>query len=78
MKIAYLNPWSSAAENQCYGSLAIAARRNGLELIDYRGENDLEPSRAEFVISHTQLRTKDLRLSNLFDSARAAEPLSRK
>jgi hypothetical protein len=53
MKIAYLNPWSSAAENQCYGSLAIAARRNGLELIDCRDENDLEPSRAEFVISHT-------------------------
>lgn len=53
MKIAYLNPWSSAAENQCYGFLAIAARRNGLELIDCRDENDLEPSRAESVISHT-------------------------
>jgi hypothetical protein len=43
MKVAYLNPWSSRAENQCYGSLAVAARRNGLELIDCRDENDLEP-----------------------------------
>jgi hypothetical protein len=53
MKIAYLNPWSSRAENQCYGSLAAAARRNGLELIDCRDENDLEPSGAEFVIAHS-------------------------
>jgi hypothetical protein len=53
MRIAYLNPWSSAAENQCYASLAIAARRTGIELIDCRDENDLEPSGAEFVISHS-------------------------
>ena len=53
MKIAYLNPWSSAAENQCYGSLAVAAGRNGLELIDCRDEKDLESSGAEFVIAHT-------------------------
>jgi GT2 family glycosyltransferase len=53
VKIAYLNPWTSAAENQCYGSLAVAAHRNGLELIDCRDEKDLEPSGAEFVISHT-------------------------
>jgi hypothetical protein len=53
VKIAYLNPWSSAAENQCYGSLAVAAHCNGLELIDCRDEKDLEPSGAEFVISHT-------------------------
>jgi hypothetical protein len=53
MKIAYLNPWSSRAENQCYGSLAVAARRTGLELIDCRDENDLEPSGAEFVIAHS-------------------------
>ena len=53
MRIAYLNPWLSRAENQCYGSLAVAARRNGLELIDCRDENDVEPSGAEFVIAHS-------------------------
>ena len=53
MRIAYLNPWSGRAENQCYGSLAVAARRNGLELIDCRDENDVEPSGAEFVIAHS-------------------------
>jgi hypothetical protein len=51
MKIAFLNPWSNAAENQCYMSQAIAARRVGLELVNCRDEEELEASHVEFVIS---------------------------
>ena len=51
MKIGFLNPWSNAAENQCYMSQAIAARRIGLELVGCKNESELEASGVEFVIS---------------------------
>lgn len=51
MKIAYLNPFTNAAENQAYMSLAAAGRNVGIHLISCQDESDLERSGAEFVIS---------------------------
>jgi Glycosyl transferase family 2 len=51
MKIAYLNPWENAAENQAYFSMAAAARHLGHELVDCRTANDIELAAPEFVLS---------------------------
>jgi hypothetical protein len=51
MKVAFLNPWSDAAESHASMFLAIAAQRIGIELITAKDENDLESCGAEFVIS---------------------------
>lgn len=51
MKIAYLNPWENAAENQAYKSLAIGAARKGHVLIDCRVSEDVERVKPDFVLS---------------------------
>jgi len=51
MKIAFLNPWENAAENQAYQSLLIASKRLGHELIDCRIAEDVERAAPDFVIS---------------------------
>jgi hypothetical protein len=51
MRIAYLNPWKNAAENQAYFSLAAAARKLGHEVIDCRTATDVEGSSVDFVLS---------------------------
>ncbi len=51
MKIAYLNPWTDAAENQAYKSLAIGAVRLGHVLVDCRVAEDVERARPDFVLS---------------------------
>lgn len=51
MRIALLNPWVNAAENQAYSSLAEGARRIGLELVGCSNPDQVDHSGAEFVIS---------------------------
>jgi hypothetical protein len=51
MKIAFLNPWSDAAESHASMFLAIAARRIGIDLITAKDESDLQSCGADFVIS---------------------------
>lgn len=51
MRIAYLNPWENAAENQAYASLAQAAEKLGHELIDCRVPENVEHAVPDFVIS---------------------------
>jgi hypothetical protein len=51
MRIAYLNPWANAAENQAYFSLAAAGRSIGVDLVSCSTPEDVEQSRAEFVLS---------------------------
>jgi hypothetical protein len=51
MRIAYLNPWANAAENQAYFSLASAGRSLGIELVSCSTPEEAEQSRAEFVLS---------------------------
>jgi len=51
MKIAYMNPWDNAAENQAYRSLCIGAKRLGIELIDCRVAEDIEAVSPDFAIS---------------------------
>lgn len=51
MKIAFLNPWSDAAESHASMFLAIAARRVGIDLITAKDESDLQSCAADFVIS---------------------------
>jgi hypothetical protein len=50
MKIAYLNPWKNAAENQAYKSLAIGAARIGHVLVYCRVPEDVERARPDFVL----------------------------
>jgi hypothetical protein len=51
MKIAYLNPWKHAAENQAYMSLAGAAPKLGLELVECADERAVERDNFDFVLS---------------------------
>jgi hypothetical protein len=51
MRLAYLNPWANAAENQAYFSLAAAGRPLGIDLVSCSTPEDAEQSRAEFVLS---------------------------
>src|SRR5437660_8589627 len=51
MRIAYLNPWTNAAESQAYFSLASAGRSLGIDLISCHTPEDIEMSSAEFVLS---------------------------
>jgi len=51
MKIAYLNPWSNAAEGQAYFSLAAAGRSLGLDLVSCSTPEEVEQADPEFVLS---------------------------
>lgn len=51
MRIAYLNPWTNAAENQAYFSLATAGRTVGVDLVSCQTPEELEASDVEFAIS---------------------------
>jgi glycosyl transferase family 2 len=51
VRVAYLNPWANAAENQAYFSLAAAGRAVGVELVSCSTPEDAEQSRADFILS---------------------------
>jgi hypothetical protein len=51
MRVAYLNPWTNAAEGQAYFSLAAAGRAVGVDLVSCATAEDVERSGAEFVLS---------------------------
>lgn len=51
MKIAYLNPWNNAAENQAFASLKIAGSKIGADLINCSSAEDIEAANPDFVIS---------------------------
>jgi hypothetical protein len=51
MRIAYLNPWVNAAENQAYFSLEKAGHSVGIDLVPCSTPEDAERSGAEFILS---------------------------
>lgn len=51
MRIAYLNPWTNAAESQAYFSLAAAASSLGIDLVSCNTAEDVDTSHADFVLS---------------------------
>lgn len=51
MKIAYLNPWVNAAENQAFMSLVEGGKRIGIDLISCSGADEIERSGVDFVLS---------------------------
>ena len=62
MRIAFLNPWSEAAENQEFSKVRIAAGRVGHELIQCTNSADVEKCAPDFVLvaSPTQAKLNDV------------------
>jgi hypothetical protein len=58
MRIAFLNPWKEAAENQAYASQSIAARRLGHQLIHCTNSSDVEETRPDFVLAFASTQPK--------------------
>ena len=58
MKIAFLNPWRNASENQAFRSLEIAAARIGHELVTCTNSDDLEQASPEFVLAVASIQPK--------------------
>lgn len=58
LRIGYLNPWKNKAENQAYASLAIAARRLGLELVYVTTSQEIEAANLDFVIAVASTQPK--------------------
>ncbi|HLG96332.1 MAG TPA: glycosyltransferase family A protein [Bryobacteraceae bacterium] len=58
MKIAFLNPWREAAENQAFSSLRIAAERVGHELVHCSNSTEVEECAPEFVLAAASTQPK--------------------
>ena len=58
MRIAFLNPWTVAAENQAFASLSIAAQRIGHELIHCANSSDVEACAPDFVLASASTQPK--------------------
>ena len=58
MRIAFLNPWKNAAENQAFRSLQIAAGRVGHELIHCRNSDDVDACAPDFVLASASTQAK--------------------
>jgi hypothetical protein len=58
MRIAFLNPWRNAAENQAFKSLEIAAARIGHELVHCINSDELEQTTPEFVLASASTQPK--------------------
>ncbi len=51
MKIAYLNPWRQAAENQCFKSLEQAAERIGCQLVHCSSSDEVIAAEPDFALA---------------------------
>lgn len=58
MRIAFLNPWRSAAENQAYQCLRAAAERIGHELVHCADSRDIETCSPDFVLATASTQAK--------------------
>jgi hypothetical protein len=58
MRIAYLNPWKHAAENQAFRSLQQAATRIGHELIHCADSDEVEVQQPDFVLATASTQAK--------------------
>src|SRR3954447_25549848 len=58
MKIAYLNPWRNAAENQAFESLRVAAGRIGHELVHCANSMEVAAHVPDFVFASSFARPK--------------------
>ena len=58
MRIAFLNPWRNASENQAFRSLQIAAARIGHEVVACTNSDDLEQASPEFVLAVASIQPK--------------------
>lgn len=58
MKIAFLNPWRNAAENQAFSSLRAAALRIGHDMIHCTNSSDVESCSPDFVLASAQTQPK--------------------
>jgi hypothetical protein len=61
MKIAFLNPWRNAAENQAFASLRIAANRVNHEMIHCTNSTEIDQCAPDFVLvsASTQAKLND-------------------
>jgi hypothetical protein len=61
MRIAFLNPWRNAAENQTFHSQRIAAERIGHEMVYCTNSSDIEKTKPDFVlaVASTQAKLND-------------------
>lgn len=57
-KIAFLNPWRNAAENQAFNSLRIAAERLGHILVHCSNSMDIEACDPHFVLATASTQAK--------------------
>ncbi len=58
MKIAFLNPWRNAAENQAFSSLRIAAERVGHKLVHCSNSAEVEDCKPDFVLASASTQPK--------------------
>src|SRR5437868_7633257 len=58
MRIALLNPWSNAAENQAVASIQIAAKSLGYEAVECRNSASLDQARPDFVLAMASQQPK--------------------
>jgi len=58
MKIAFLNPWANAAENQAFRSLQIAAARIGHELVHCANSAEIDEHGPDFVLASASTQPK--------------------
>ena len=58
MKIAFLNPWKHAAENQIFSSLRIAAARIGHDMVHCVNSSDVENCSPDFVLAMASTQPK--------------------
>jgi hypothetical protein len=58
MKIAFLNPWRNAAENQAFSSLRIAAARIGHDIVHCANSSDVENCSPDFVLASASTQPK--------------------
>jgi len=58
VRIAFLNPWRNAAENQAFSSLEIAASRIGHKLLHCTNSDELESAAPDFVLAAASTQPK--------------------
>jgi hypothetical protein len=58
MRIAFLNPWKNAAENQAFRSLELAAARIGHELVNCTNSDEIQQAEPEFVLAAASTQPK--------------------
>ena len=58
MRIAFLNPWRNAAENQAFRSLEVAAARIGHELVNCTNSDEIQQAEPEFVLAAASTQPK--------------------